>query len=122
MAWKGLQDLAKPAVEKDHTPPEFDFTFRRIMAYGWTIVNTILVAIVVWKMEDSHALKWLGISLVGANCFMALLYYAGASAVDIGKIVGAISEAREHMKPRRRSPYGEPYDGPGDDGPYDGGP
>lgn len=111
----------KTEEPKDHTPPEFDFTFRRIMAYGWTVVSFALLTIVIFRMSDSHALKWVATGLIASNCFMALLYYAGASAVDIGKIVGEISAARESLRRRRRSE--EPYDGgylPG--GGYDGDP
>lgn len=79
---------------KDDTPAEFSFFWRRWVAIAWLVVHSTLTAACVWKVNEPGVLKWLAIALICANCFMALLYYAGASAVDVGKILQGIAQIK----------------------------
>lgn len=109
MAEEGLGDLAKLNKPADDTPAEFSFVWRRSVGIGWLIVNALFLAWIVAllaRFGDAEpasairALMWVSISLIVSNAFMALLYYAGASAVDIGLIAKGIAQAKS-----RRSSY-----------------
>lgn len=89
--------------DKDDTPAEFSFLYRRLIAIVWLLVNSAFVAWIIWISSSLGArdattalrsLMWLGLALTGSNLFMALLYYAGASAVDVGKLVQGLAQIK----------------------------
>lgn len=89
--------------EPDETPAEFSFLYRRLIAIVWLVVNSGFVAWIIWISSTLGAadpttairsLMWLGLALTASNLFMALLYYAGASAVDIGKLVQGLAQIK----------------------------
>jgi hypothetical protein len=69
--------------------PEQSWTFRRIFAYAATVINSALLAAIIWKVDDPTALKWLGVSLVASNVVMATIYLAGASVLDWAKLAAS---------------------------------
>lgn len=72
---------------------EVSFRWRRWLAFGWILWNSVLTAYIVGSPQmDAKSLMWVAITLSVSNIFMALFYMAGASAVDIGHIVQGLAE------------------------------
>ena len=63
--------------------------------YSASLLNFGLLAAVVLRLEDPAALKWLGLSLIGANVVLGTLYLAGATVTDWAKLVAAARAARD---------------------------
>jgi hypothetical protein len=74
---------------------EVRWLWRRVYAYAATLLNSAGVAAIIWRLEDPEALKWLGLSLVGANVIMATLYLAGATVTDWAKLAAAARGPRD---------------------------
>lgn len=70
-------------------PVEVRWLWRRVFTYAATLLNSLGVAAIVWRLQDADALKWLGLSLVGANVVTATLYLAGATVTDWAKLAAA---------------------------------
>jgi hypothetical protein len=73
----------------DDTPAERGWLWRRSYTYAATAVNSLFVGVVIWKLDDPSALKWIAIALVVSNIILAGLYLAGASVLDYAKLAGA---------------------------------
>ena len=74
---------------QDDTPAERGWFWRRSFTFAATAINLALVALIVWKVNDPSALKWLGLALIASNAVLAGLYLAGASVLDYAKLAGA---------------------------------
>ena len=74
-------------------PVEVRWLWRRIYTYAATLTNSAGIGLVIWRLEDAAALKWLGLSLVGTNVVMATLYLAGATVTDWAKLAAAARRA-----------------------------
>jgi hypothetical protein len=74
-------------------PVEVRWLFRRIYAYAATVLNSAGVGAIVWRLDDAQALKWLGLTLIGANVVMATLYLAGATVTDWAKLAAAARQS-----------------------------
>lgn len=87
-------------------PVEIKWFWRRWFVFGFTAVNCIGVAAVIWKLSDPMALKWVGLGLISSNMVLALLYIAGASGTDIARVVAAARSGTEppEDKPDKDSP------------------
>lgn len=107
--------MAKPPV--DDTPAEFSFKFRRVLAFGWIIFNSLLLLLIILKIDEARQLMWVAVCLTVANIFVALFYMGGASATDIGQIMQGLASVRQ----RRRRSYGGYGYGYNDDDDEDGG-
>jgi hypothetical protein len=70
-------------------PIEVRWFWRRIYTYVATVLNSVGVAAIIWRLHDPSALKWLGLALIGANVVMATLYLAGATVTDWAKLAAA---------------------------------
>lgn len=70
-------------------PVEVRWLWRRIYAYAATVLNSAGVGAIIWRLDDSAALKWLGLALIGGNVVMATLYLAGATVTDWAKLAAA---------------------------------
>ena len=47
------------------------------------------IVVIVCRLSDPHALKWVGLALIGSNVVMATLYLAGATVTDWAKLAQA---------------------------------
>ena len=74
---------------------EVRWLWRRIYTYAATVLNSAGVTAIIWRLDDPGALKWLGLSLVGANVIMATLYLAGATVTDWAKLAAAARGPRD---------------------------
>ncbi len=74
-------------------PAEVRWLWRRIYAYAATLLNSVGVTVVVCRLSDPAALKWLGLALIGSNVVMATLYLAGATVTDWAKLTHAARSA-----------------------------
>ncbi|MGH6909337.1 MAG: hypothetical protein ACREEG_04050 [Phenylobacterium sp.] len=54
-----------------------------------TLLNSIGLSAIIWRLDDPSALRWLGLALIGANVVMATLYLAGATVTDWAKLAAA---------------------------------
>lgn len=70
-------------------PIEVRWVWRRVYTYASTLLNSIGLAAIIWRLDDPGALKWLGLALIGANVVMATLYLAGATVTDWAKLAAA---------------------------------
>ena len=73
----------------DDTPAEIKFTWRRIYAFATLILTTILLGLIIAKMVDPDALKWVAIGLLADRVIVAGFYLGGASLVDYAKLASA---------------------------------
>ncbi len=89
---------------------EVKWVFRRWYIFAFTAINTVGVGVIIAKVNDPSALKWIALGLISANMVMALLYIAGASGTDIARVVAA---ARSGAEPPDDPPQSEtpPQDG-----------
>ena len=75
-------------MDGDH-PVEVRWLWRRVFTYVSTLINSLIIGAVVIEIRDAHALKWLGLALIGANVVVATLYMAGATVTDWAKLARA---------------------------------
>lgn len=81
-------------AETEWRPPvEIRWLWRRIYAFVATLLNCAGVAIIVVRLSDPTALKWIGLALIGSNVVMATLYLAGATVTDWAKLAHAARSA-----------------------------
>ena len=73
----------------DDTPAEIKFTWRRIYAFSTLILTTILVGMVIAKLVDPDALKWVAIGLLADRVIVAGFYLGGASLVDWARLAAS---------------------------------
>ena len=73
----------------DDTPAEITFTWRRIYAFSTLILTTILVGMVIAKLVDPDALKWVAIGLLADRVIVAGFYLGGASLVDWARLAAS---------------------------------
>ncbi|WP_309091087.1 hypothetical protein [Phenylobacterium sp.] len=76
-------------------PIEVRWIYRRIYTYASTLLNSAGVVVIIWRIDDPGALKWLGLALIGANVIMATLYLAGATVTDWAKLAAAARRGAE---------------------------
>lgn len=74
--------------------PEVRWTWRRVYAFGRTVIYAALIGFIIWKLPTAAAsagkpLQWLGLALVATSTIDALLYMAGATATDITRLTAA---------------------------------
>ena len=70
----------------DDTPAEVSFKWRRIYTFTLGGLTAIGVGVVIAKLTDADALKWVAIALVAQNVVVMGFYMAGASLVDWAKL------------------------------------
>ncbi len=70
-------------------PVEARWLWRRIYTYVATVLNSLGIVVIVCRLSDPHALKWVGLALIGSNVVMATLYLAGATVTDWAKLAQA---------------------------------
>ncbi|MGH6965591.1 MAG: hypothetical protein ACREE0_14015 [Phenylobacterium sp.] len=70
-------------------PVEVRWLWRRIYTFAVTLLNSIGLSAIIWRLDDPSALRWLGLALIGANVVMATLYLAGATVTDWAKLAAA---------------------------------
>lgn len=66
-------------AEPDNTPPEMNWTFRRIYVYSNSIVTYILLTIIILMAGIKGAHMWIALALILQNIVTITLYIAGAS-------------------------------------------
>lgn len=69
--------------------PEVRWTYRRWYTYGLTVVAAVLVACIIFRLDDPRALMWLGLALCGVIVLLALSYLFGATATDVVRLTAA---------------------------------
>lgn len=70
-------------------PVEVRWLWRRIYTYAATLLNSVGLTAIIWRLDDPSALRWLGLALIGANVVIATLYLAGATVTDWAKLAAA---------------------------------
>ncbi len=74
--------------------PEVTWTYRRVFAYGRTIIFSALLAYLCVKIRDEGTLRTIALSLLGLKLVDALLYMCGATATDITRLFKAVRYGR----------------------------
>jgi hypothetical protein len=77
---------------------EVQWFWRRLFTFSFTSLNSGFIAAIIWKMDDPHALKWLGIGLIFANVLLAFVYMAGATLVDLTRLKSEAIQTAEEVK------------------------
>ena len=85
--------------------PEVRWTWRRVFAFGRTLLFCALLAAIIWKLPtaaESAAtpLKWLALAIVAALVVDALLYMAGATATDFKNPSTSVNHSRTNRTSR----------------------
>ena len=70
----------------DDTPAEVSFKWRRIYTFTLGGLTAIGVGVIIAKLTDADALKWVAIALVAQNVVVMGCYMMGASLVDWAKL------------------------------------
>jgi hypothetical protein len=70
-------------------PVEVRWLWRRVYSYAVTLLNSAGLGLILFRLDDPQALKWLGLGLVGSNAVVATLYLAGATVTDWAKLAAA---------------------------------
>lgn len=70
-------------------PVEVRWLWRRVYSYTVTLLNSAGLSLILFRLDDPQALKWLGLGLVGSNAVVATLYLAGATVTDWAKLAAA---------------------------------
>lgn len=70
----------------DATPAERGWFFRRTFTYAGTALNLACVAVILFKLDDPSALKWIGLGLLTNNLVLASFYLAGASIMEWAQV------------------------------------
>ena len=78
-------------------PVEVRWLWRRIYAYAATVLNSAGLGLIILRLDDPGALKWLGLALIGANIVMATLYMAGATVTDWAKLAAAARRSGDEL-------------------------
>ncbi len=76
-----------------HPPIEVRWLWRRVYTFGATLLNSLAVGGIVWRINDALTLRWLGLALVGANIIIATLYLAGATVTDWARLARSVRKA-----------------------------
>ena len=76
----------------EHPPPEVRWLWRRVYTYASTLLNSLGVGGIIWRINDPQALKWIGLALIAGNVVVATLYLAGATVTDWAKLARAARE------------------------------
>lgn len=66
---------------------DVQWKFRRIFAFLTTVLNALLIAAILHKLQDPPSLRILGLALVALNALVILGYLLGATATDVMRIV-----------------------------------
>ncbi len=70
-------------------PIEVRWLYRRIFTYGASLANAAGLMMVIGRLDDPGALKWIGLGLIGSNVVLGGLYLAGATVTDWAKLAAA---------------------------------
>ena len=70
-------------------PVEVRWFWRRVYTYGVTVLNCAGLGVIVLRLNNAEALKWVALALIGANVVLATLYLAGATVTDWAKLAHA---------------------------------
>lgn len=84
--------------DPDNPLPEPSFGWRRLLTYAAFVVNSLLLAWIVGKVNDARSLMWLGLALILSNVLFAVLYMCGASAVDLARIIQSASMVKRRVR------------------------
>ena len=76
-------------MSEPRPPIEVRWLYRRIFTYSACGANFALLGAIILRLEDPVALRWLGLTLIGANVVLGTLYLAGATVTDWAKLVAA---------------------------------
>lgn len=79
----------------DDTPAEVSFKWRRLYTFVIGILTSIAVGVIVAKVTDADALKWIAVSLIAQNVIVMGFYMAGASLVDWAQLAAGWKSGRE---------------------------
>ena len=74
--------------------------WRRLLTFATVAVNLAGVAWIILKVEDARSLMWIALALVLSNVVFAVLYMAGASAIDLARIVQSAAIVRGGQAPK----------------------
>jgi hypothetical protein len=77
---------------------EVQWFWRRLFTFLFTSVNSLAVAVIVWKIDEPNALKWIGLGLIFANIMLAFVYMAGATLVDLTRIKSEVIQTAAEVK------------------------
>lgn len=67
--------------------PEAKFTYRRIFSYSVSLALLAILAFIVWRMDDSDALRQLALYLCVLLFFVITYYMVAPSAEQIVKLI-----------------------------------
>ena len=84
----------------DDTPAEIHFTWRRGYTYLVLGLTSAGVGVIIAKLTDNDALKWVAISLIVQNILTAGFYMGGASIVDYARLAAGWRGNRQQNEPK----------------------
>ena len=77
---------------------EVQWFWRRLFTFLFTSVNSGALALIVFRLDDPDAMKWIGLGLIFANIMLAFVYMAGATLVDLTRLKSEVIQTAEEVK------------------------
>lgn len=82
--------------------PEVTWKYRRVFAYGRTLIYSALLTLVIMRMEHADAthlrvLREIALTLCAMQTLDAFLYMCGATATDITRLFKAVRWSRRAL-------------------------
>lgn len=81
-------------------PVETSWKWRRWVTIGVLIVSQAMVGVIIWRLVDATALKWIGLGLISFGMLAHTVYLTGATVTDWAKLVAAARSGTEPNTPK----------------------
>lgn len=76
-------------IDPDNPLPEASFLYRRLLTFGGCIAILVLVGFALWRTPATDMLA-LAQTLLGVLVIWLVLYFGGASADDVGRLIASV--------------------------------
>ena len=77
---------------------EVQWFWRRLFTFLSTGINSAALIAIVVKINDPDALKWIGVGLIFGNIMLAFVYMAGATMVDLTRLIAEAIKTADEVK------------------------
>lgn len=77
---------------------EVRWFWRRLFTFSFSILNSLCISFIVFKVNDPQSLKWIGLGLISSNILLAFVYMAGATLVDLTRLKAEAVQTAEEVK------------------------
>jgi hypothetical protein len=73
----------------EHGPIEVKWFWRRVVTIGVLLIGFALLGVIIWRLTDPQALKWIALGLLVLLAIAHTIYLTGATVTDWARVVAA---------------------------------